>query len=69
MNNIDEVDFLDQETDSPAFMHLKKSVSGGISIGFAILKSGDLYMSVSTEDARELGERLIVAANEVAAEV
>ena len=66
--NIDEVDFFDHETGSAAFMHLAKSASGGVSIGLAIMKNGDLDFSVSLEDARRLGERLVAAANEVAAE-
>ena len=65
--NIDEVDFFDIESGSPAFMHLKKS-DGGISIGFDVLRKGDLGMSVSIDDARRLGERLMSAANDVAAE-
>lgn len=66
--NIDEVDFLDRASDSPAFMHLRKSESGGISIGITIVKNGKLDLLVTTEDARRLGERLIGAANEVATE-
>ena len=66
--NIDEVDFIDQESDSAAFMHLRRSESGGISIGFAVLKNGDLDLSVSLEDARRLGQRLLSAADEVASE-
>lgn len=66
--NIDEVDFFDQESESPAFMHLRKSDRGGISIGLAIGKNGDLDLSVSLEDARRLGERLVAAANVVASE-
>jgi hypothetical protein len=63
--NIDEVDFIHQETGSPAFMHLRAAESGGISIGFAVLTNGDLDLCVSVEDARRLGERLIAAANDV----
>lgn len=66
--NIDEVDFFDHESDSAAFMHLRTSDSGGISIGFAVLKNGDLDLSVSLEDARRLGQRLVAAADEVAGE-
>jgi hypothetical protein len=53
---------------SPAFMHLRKFDSGGISIGLAIVNNGDLNLSVSVEDARRLGERLVAAANEAAAD-
>ena len=66
--SIDEVDFFDHESDSAAFMYLRKSAGGGISIGFAIVKNGDLDLSVSLEDARRLGERLMAAADEVASE-
>jgi hypothetical protein len=66
--NIDEVDFFDQESDSAAFMHLRKSEGGGISIGFAITNSGDLDLAVTIEDARRLGERLVAAANEIASD-
>jgi len=66
--NIDEVDFLDQGSDSPAFMHLTKSEGGGISIRLDIVKNGDFDLSVSVEDARRLGERLVAAADEVASE-
>jgi hypothetical protein len=65
--NIDEVDFFDQESDSAALMHLRTSDSGGISIGFAVTKNGDLDLTVSVVDARRLGERLIAAANDVEA--
>jgi hypothetical protein len=65
--NIDEVDFFDQGSDSPAFMHLRKSDRGGISIEFAIIDNPGLDLSVSVEDARRLGERLVAAANDVAA--
>jgi hypothetical protein len=65
--NIDEVDFFDQGSGSPAFMHLRQSDGGGISIGLAIANNGNLDLSVSIEDARRLGERLVAAANEVAA--
>lgn len=63
--NIDEVDFFDQETKSSAFMYLRKSSGGGISIGFTVTANGDLDLAVTVEDAQRLGERLIAAANEV----
>ena len=66
--NIDEVDFFDQDSNSPAFMHIRKSASDVISIGFGIMANGDLDLTVSVEDARRLGERLVAAANEVASE-
>jgi hypothetical protein len=66
---IDEVDFFDQESDSAAFMHLRTADSGGISIGLAVTKNGDLDLTVSVADARRLGERLIAAANDVEAEL
>jgi hypothetical protein len=66
--NIDEVDFFDEESGSPAFMHLKKAEGGGISIGFDIPRNGGLDLSVRIADARRLGERLMSAANEAAAE-
>jgi hypothetical protein len=66
--NIDEVDFFDHESGSPAFMHLRRSTAGGIAIGFAITGNGDLDLAVTLADARRLGERLIAAANEVASE-
>jgi len=63
---MDEVDFFDLGSDSPAFMHLRASECGGISIGFAILKSGGLDLS-GLKMPRRLGERLIEAAKEFAA--
>ena len=66
--NIDEVDFFDHESDSPAFMHLRKSTAGGIAIGFAVTGNGDLDLAVTLADARRLGERLITAADEVTSE-
>jgi hypothetical protein len=68
VENIDEIDFFDHESDSAAFMHLRKTDGGGISIGIAITKNGDLDLTVTVDDARRLGERLVAAANEVAAE-
>ena len=65
--NIDEVDFIDQGSGSPAFMHLRESASGGISIRLDIVNIGDFDLSVSVEDARRLGERLVVAANDIIA--
>jgi hypothetical protein len=66
--NIDGVDFFDQESDSPAFLYLRRSEGGGISIGFAIRSNGDLDLAVTIGDARKLGERLVAAANEVSSE-
>jgi hypothetical protein len=66
--NIDEVDFFDQESNSAAFMHLRRSHNGGISIGFAVRSNGDLDLTVSLEDARRLGQRLVSAADEAASE-
>jgi hypothetical protein len=65
--NIDEVDFFDKGSDSAAFMRLRAADSGGISIGFAVTKNGDLELTVSVVDARRLGERLVAAANDVEA--
>jgi hypothetical protein len=64
---IDEVDFFDQESSSASFMHLRVAEGGGISIGFAVTKNGDLDLTVSAADARRLGERLVSAANEIEA--
>jgi hypothetical protein len=66
--NIDEVDFFDHGSGSPAFMHVKKADSGGISIGLAIENHSGLDLTVSVEDARRLGERLVAAASDVAAD-
>jgi hypothetical protein len=66
IQNYDEVDFTDQGSGSPAFMHLGKSEGGDISIGFAVIDSGELDLTVSIEDARRLGERLVAVANEIA---
>lgn len=66
--NIDEVDFFDQESGSAAFMHLRSSNSGSISIGFGVMNNGDLDLTVSIVDARRLGQRLLSAADEVASE-
>jgi 2-keto-4-pentenoate hydratase len=63
--NIDEVDFYDRKTKSPAFVHLR-TADGGISIGFAAVNDDDFDLAVSPEDARRLGERLLAAANDVA---
>lgn len=63
---IDEVDFIERELDSPAFMFLRNSNGGGISIEVDIMQHGNLNFSVSIEDARRLGERLIRAADDVA---
>lgn len=68
MENIDEIDFFDQESDSAAFMHLRRTGNGRISIGIAITQNGDLDLTVTVDDARRLGERLVAAADEVAAE-
>jgi hypothetical protein len=66
--NIDEIDFFDQESGSPAFMHLRRTDTGRISIGFTVTRGSDLDLTVILDDARRLGERLVAAANEVAAE-
>jgi hypothetical protein len=66
--NIDEVDSLDRDSNSPAFMHIRKTASDEISIGFGIMANGDLDLTVAVADARRLGERLVAAANEVASE-
>lgn len=65
--NIDEVDFFDQGSDSPAFMHLRGSDGNGISIEFAIIDNPGLKLPVSVEDACRLGERLVAAAKDIAA--
>jgi hypothetical protein len=49
-------------------MHLRRTGNGRISIGIAITQNGDLDLTVTVDDARRLGERLVAAADEVAAE-
>lgn len=67
--NTDEVDFFDQESGSAAFMHLRMTEKGTLSIGFGVMNNGDLDITVSLLDARRLGERLLAAAEEAASEV
>jgi hypothetical protein len=66
IQNHDEVDFTDQQSGSAAFMHLGKSRAGGVSIGFVLIDGGELDLTVSIEDARRLGERLLAVAREIA---
>ena len=66
--NIDEADFLDQKSGAAAFMHLRATEDGNLSIGFAVVNHGDLDVTVSIVDARRLGERLLAAAEEIASE-
>jgi hypothetical protein len=66
IQNYDELDFTDQGSGSPAFMHLGKSEGGEVSIGIAIIDGDELDLTVTIEDARRLGERLVAVANEIA---
>jgi hypothetical protein len=65
IQNYDEVGFTDQESGSPAFMHLGRSEGGDVSIGFAVTNGGGLDLTVTIEDARRLGKRLVAVVKEI----
>jgi hypothetical protein len=58
---IDEIDFIERESGPPAFMFVRASDNGDVSIEIDIVQNGDLSFLVSLEDARRLGERLMSA--------
>jgi len=66
IENYDEVDFTDQGSSSPSFMHMGKAEGGDVSIRLDVIDGGELDLKVTTEDARRLGERLVAVANEIA---
>jgi hypothetical protein len=74
MNTVDEVDFLDQKSGCAAFMHLRETEIGSMSIGFDVV-GGDakivaqLEVTVSLSDARRLGERLLSGVDDIASEL
>jgi len=66
IQDFDEVDFSDEGSGSPAFMHLGKAQGGLVSIGLTVADLADLNLIVSVADARRLGQRLMAAADEIA---
>ena len=65
IQNYDEVDFIDRRSGSPAFLRLGKSEGGEVSVGLSVLGDCELDLTVTTADARRLGERLIAVAQEI----
>lgn len=64
--NYEEVDFIVQPSESPAFMHVGLSETGDVAIGFAVIGTGKLDLVVTLEDARRLAGRLVAAVDAIA---